>query len=203
MGDRRAPHRKTGWSDAQRRVFLRACNAAGWNDQMRYMVMRHVGCPNEQGKDRPSVKHAGNRQSHYEAAMAIAEAHAAEKGATVPKPRNADSWRTVGNGNRKRLISLATRIAHEGYARLPGVFNQDALEWAVGRTSSDDAVKVTLTGPPSKLEECDEGQLIRVVELLRAVVGRKLDERNMKPETFSLPASVIRRRKSRSASAAG
>jgi hypothetical protein len=183
---------RRGWSDSQRTTFLRACSAAGWNDQQRYMAMRHCGCP-LQG-DRPSVKSPRNTNGHFEQLMALAEAQAKLRGRDVRPPREHRSWREAAENGRLRLVELARSIIAEGVIRVPDVFNDGLERYIIAHTTADDLGNMAGIPNPLSLDECDGGQLHRVVEALRAYVGRELDARGLQPRNFVLPPSVIRRR---------
>lgn len=183
---------RTGWSRAQRHRFFGAARAAGWNEQQRYMAMRHVGCRDFGDLGRPSVSHTANTNAQFEQVMAIAEAHAEMNGADVHPPRNHTSWRQASDRGRDRQIGLARDIALEARRRLPGVFKKDPLPAAVYHVTQHDNEDFGGRGFDD-IDDCDGGQVYRVVECLRAWVGRYFAKAGLEPETFKQPAEVYRR----------
>lgn len=188
------------WSMPQRTLFLRACSAAGWNDEQRYVAMRHAGCPLRDG--RPTLKHAGNGQAAFEAVMALAEAQAAMEGRSVPSPRGGGTWRDRSATSRRGLEGKARQIAAEAIRRAPGKFDDGLLDYAVRHVTGGDSADLPVLARPATLAECDEGQMLRVVEALRAMVGRVFGECGLVPQSFETPPSA-RRRVGRSASHQG
>lgn len=181
------------WSPLQRVVFLRACADAGWNDARRYLAMRHAGCP-QTAERRPSVKHARNSQGMFEACMVLAEACAGAAGRSVRPPNGHVSWREAAASGRQRLANLARCIAAEAVERMPETFDAGLLGYAVSHTTVGDDPELCPIRPVS-IEECDAGQLVRVVELLRAFVGRRFAAACVRPRTFEVPpGAAIRAR---------
>jgi len=196
------------WTEKQRHIFLMAARAAGWNEDQRYIAMRHCGCQLKAGT--PSVTHRANDQAAFERCMALAEAHAGQQGTTVPKPGKYRSWREAEVHQGDRLRDLAVRIANEAERLLPRRFpsaitvpptqphvsDNDAqglspllIETVSHVCGNDDRECLSLDGSPC-FETLDAGQLYRVVESLKAHVGRVLGEHGIKPRTFTCPASA-------------
>lgn len=175
------------WSQPQRTLFLRACTAAGWSPEQRYLAMKHAGCPIDGQAKRPSVKHARNSQASFEAVMALAEASAAIEGRSVPTPRNGGTWRDKSEGSRRTLLAKAKRIAAEAVRKCPGQFDDDLLTYAARHVTQGDSTELPVGGYAYSIDLCDEGQLVRVVELLRAMVGRAFVQAGCTAESFEIP----------------
>ena len=179
-----------GWTDGQRRIFLAGASAAGWNDQMRYVAMRHVGCPNFGCTGRPSVKHPRNTHGHLELLMALAESQC-QPSRRFPVCQSADSWAKAEGAWRHRLEDLAVRIQEEAVDRLPAHFDDGLIGYAVRHTTGNDPD--TFNFRPTALTDCDAGQLYRVIECMKAIVGRRMLECGMQPRSFDVPAGARRR----------
>lgn len=177
-----------GWSDKQTTLFLRASNMAGWNDQQRYMAMVHVGCPLLASERRPSVKHRGNSQQSFELVMALAESQAEIREVDMrkfPQPSRG-TWRELSQQQQTRMRGLITRIAHEAVTELPEKFLPNFLSGFILRmTQKDSREMAALDHNPSELEFCDEGQLYRILEGLKAWVGREFDRVDRSPRSFT------------------
>jgi hypothetical protein len=186
-----ASARAPGWSDSQRLTFLRACSAAGLNDAQRYILMHHCGCPS-QAEGRPSIKHARNTNTMFAAAMAIAEAQARQRGREIRPPREFASWREAALSSRMQLVNKARCIITEARERMPAWFDEGLERYIVEHTTAgDDGELVTVA--PKSLDEVDGGQAHRVVEALRAFVGRKFAQGGYTPRTFDIPPGAARR----------
>lgn len=186
-----------GWTRPMQQAFLRASGCAGWNDQQRYLAMRHCGCPDAAKHGRPSTTHPKNTRDSFLACMELAEACAAADSVAVPPPKSEKSWRDAARASADNVRHFARRIAAEGVRRLPGVFDDGLLGYAVRHITGDDSAEVSprmAYARPVSIDDCDLGQAMRVVESLRAHVGRELDRRGLAPEGFRLPQSVIARR---------
>lgn len=179
------------WSRPQQIMLAKAAAAAGWNDRQRYLAMRHCGCPLRGG--RPSMAHPGNTQASFELVMALAEAAAGERGERVPQARDGKPWRSHVGRHTQRLERLAREIALEAVTRLPLVFNVGLTRYTIEHTTRDDEAEFRLHCSPERLDQLDGGQLYRVVESLKAHVGRRFVEAGLVPRSFDLPASVRRR----------
>lgn len=174
------------WSDSQLRTFLRAANAAGWNNQQRYVAMKHVGCALT-AEGRPSAKHPRNTQGQFELVMALAEsgARAAGNGKVFPRPKNGASWAEVARNATDRMVRLVESIAGEAERRLPEKFSRGFLVGFIDRmTRDDDMTFYAFMRPLRLIRECDEGQTYRVLEGLKAWVGRELRAEGLTPESF-------------------
>lgn len=182
-----------GWTDKQRIMLLRASNLAGWTPQQRYMAMRHAGCPNAAGKSRPSVSHPRNHQAAFERVMALAEAQAATLGNCVPGPSTGASWQHAAERARASLEAKAAAIAHEAQQRCSEQFGHELLTATIRHVTQHDDASLPIHAEPRDLVECDEGQLHRVIESLKAHVGRVFAERGIRPRTFDVPPSAARR----------
>ncbi len=223
------------WSDRQKFLFLKAGNAAGWNEPMRYTAMRACGCPlmKAAGAEpvpgaqcpvppgyRPSVKHAQNNNGHFEAVMALAEACAAQRGrldAKFPRPAEHDSWREAAQHSAtSRLIPKLREVWAEAMAKMPGRFFEPkgtghrasgisfdpnaqcpvpsaSLDALASRVCKNDpsAFPGLYDHGPELLDECDAGQLHRVLEALKAWVGREFYAAGITPHTFYIPAGAV------------
>lgn len=181
-----------GWSKPQRTRFLIASTLAGWNDQQRYVAMAHVGCPLMHSTNRPSVSHGRNSQRSYELVMALAESHAASRGADMrkfPQPANG-TWREKSALEGERMSRLIESIAFEAVTQLPEKFLPNFLSGFVMRmTDKDRAEFCSQTHRPISLRECDEGQLYRILEGLKAWVGREFDRTGKTPRSFGQSAA--------------
>lgn len=181
------------WTDGQRKTFLAACSAAAISESQRYLVMRHAGCCVRSGAGRPSVTHARNTTPMFEAAMSIIEGFALGQGRALRPPRHASSWRDAANRGRDRSVVLAQSIAAEGIQRVPGRFRDGLLAYAIAHVTAGDEPQVASIPRPRSLDECDAAQLYRVIECLKAMVGRELLRRGLQPRTFTAPAEARRR----------
>lgn len=179
------------WSDAQKRMFLTAATAAGWNDQQRYMAMRHAGCPDTE-RNPVSVRNRFNNQSHFELCMDLAESSAGMNGRTVPRPRHVPSWRHHVQMQRDRQATLIAAIWSEAQSRLPVVFRSGGLDGFVRRMTCRDAERAAEQGlpiapiQPEDIGECDPGQMYRIHEGLKKWVAREFIQRGLEPESFTL-----------------
>lgn len=197
-----------GWSKSQQILIHQAAKAAGWNAEMRYVAMLHAGCPKHPKHGRPSANHPGNSNDAFERVMELAEAMAAgsSEGSKVSPPRNYPSWSHAARRSLDRRRDLARQIAAEAVKRLPEVFAEfpdgeqlaeapardSLLRFAVRHVTKGDSIDLCPIKPES-LDQCDTGQLYRVIEMLKAWVGRELLKRGYTPESFEIPASVRRR----------
>ncbi|MCA9289370.1 MAG: hypothetical protein KDA05_12330 [Phycisphaerales bacterium] len=185
------------WSPSQRTRFLMAAKAAGWNDEQRYMAMRHCGCPLKAGK--PSVTHPRNDNAGFERAMALAESCAGQRGERVPPPRGKQSWRQAETQQGERIKRLINEVAIEAERCLPARFDRYKLvQQTIDHCCGND--EPAFSGPTSGRNSIggvqmylDAGQLYRVLESLKAHVGRVLLEHGIRPRTFNVPASARRR----------
>lgn len=184
--------RRKGWSNAQRRCFTIASRRAGWNDEQRYIAMRHVGCRDFGDLGRPSVSHERNTNAQFEQVMAIAESHAEMNGDQVHPPRDKASWKQAASRGRERQIGLATAIADEACDRLPAIFKRNPLSHAVAHVTKSDCEEFGGRNLDD-IKHCDGGQVYRVVECLRAWVGRYFADAGLTPRSFTQPAEVNRR----------
>jgi len=190
------------WTDKQRKLFLRASNMAGWNGSQRYIAMSHAGCPIDRSIGRPSVKHAGNTNAMFAQVMELAEAMSID---TVPPPRDYDSWADAARRKLDARRDFARQIVAEAVTRMPGKYGtsngqpiaRDAaiekiLAASVKHVTGNDSVELTPIKPQT-LDECDTGQLYRVIESLKAWFGREMLAAGIEPESFKVPASARRR----------
>lgn len=184
--------RTPGWSTKQRVMFLRACNAAGWDSTYRYIVMHHCGCPLDVESKRPSVKHPGNTNRQLELVMSFAEPVARDRGKPIRPPSKHKSWETAAFDQCSRLKLLATRIVDEACRKAPAHFDQGLLEYAIKHVCSHDRAGF-MEVHPETLDQCDAPTLIRVVECLRAFVGRRFLELNINADSFKIPLSAQER----------
>ena len=196
------------WSPKQQLLFLKASNIAGWNDQQRYVAMRACGCPlvkgtvgrgqaTEAGVTRPSIKAPGNTHESFAAVMVLAEASAEQRGrgAAFPRPSNADSWLDSSRDTSKRVRDLVRRVWAEACERMPGRFfgGEAALDAFVkGQLARDPAeFPEHFDHAPEAIDECDLAQAARILESLKAWVGREFYRAGITPRTFYIPSSAI------------
>lgn len=206
------------WTKLQIKVFMVAARAAGWNEDQRYMAMRHCGCPTRSdGVATPSVNHPRNTNALFERCMALAESCAGQQGVTIAPPKGKRSWREAERGAGDRMRDLAHAIVEEAIRRAPDVFfpTRRVAPDQVAPGLLDATIQHVCGNDPRevlgfirechvatwRLSDLDTGQLYRVVESLKAQVGRVLLERGIVPASFSVPASA-RRRAARKAGAA-
>lgn len=179
------------WTDKQRTLFMIAARAAGWNTDQRYIAMRHCGCPLTAGA--PSVNHPRNDHTAFERCMALAESCAGQRGERIQPPRGKRSWREAEASQGDRLRRLAMAIVTEAVDLLPTHFDARLLDHTIQHICGRDAVWTVRSDGPIRLESLDAGQLYRVVEGLKARIGRMLLERGITPRSFTVPASARRR----------
>lgn len=181
------------WTKPQRGCFMRACGpgGAGWTDSQRYIAMRHCGCPLDAKTRKPSVGHARNDDRMFERCMALAERHAAGLGRTVDPPRggNGRSWSDAAARSNARMVEKITAIADELVRRVAAKFDPGFLPGYIERMTKNDSA-ITLAPTPRSLDACDEGQLYRILEGLKAWGGREMLDRGITPSTFIIPAHV-------------
>lgn len=204
------------WSEKQTRIFLRAANLAGWNDAQRYTAMRACGCPLVKGTVgrgqatdvvlRPSVKTPGNTHEMFAAVMMLAESCARARGSyngRFPRPGQHDDWIAASYDTAQRLHHKAREIWAEAQQRMPGRFfgGDEALEKFVQRIVCADTVEFRglFTETPERLDFCDAAQAVRVVEGLRAWVGREFYRAGLTPRSFVIPRSAIEQVKAEAA----
>lgn len=190
------------WTPRQRTIFLVAAKAAGWNDDQRYMAMRHSGCPLKAGT--PSVTHPRNDNAAFERCMALAESCAGARGEHVPPPRGKRSWREAERAGADRMRNLAMEIAAEAAAVLPGRFDVGLITSTIDHVCAHDPVELRTPEPAhlvgrGPLWRLDSGQVYRVVESLKAHVGRVFLEHGLTPTSFDVPAAAKRRVATRAA----
>lgn len=170
------------WSATQQRLAVMAARSAGWTEAQRYMAMRYVGCPIG-----PSVKSPGNTNRHFELYMAIAESHARMIGNTIRAPKGQQSWHAAASSARTRTLHLIDGIAAEAERRLPAVYQPGFLAGFIARmTANDPAEFAGAALRPRTLNDCDDAQLYRIIEGLKAWVSREFLKRDMRPESFTI-----------------
>lgn len=190
------------WTHKQRTLFLMAAKAAGWNDDQRYIAMRHCGCPLKAGT--PSVTHPRNDNAAYERCMALAESCAGQRGEHVPPPRGKRSWREAETNQSSRLKRFAGAICGEAERVLPAHFDRGLLGATMQHVCGSDTWSrsvhwATSLGRELSLDDLDAGQLYRVVESLKAHVGRVFLEHGLTPQSFAVPRSARQRVATRAA----
>lgn len=185
------------WSKSQIILLHRAAKAAGWNDARRYLAMKHAGCPSAAGSSRPSVNHPRNDNRAFERVMELAESCAGQRGEVVPPPAEHRSWREAVRRQGDQLRELARKIVAEAERRLPVRFaDAHLLERTISHVCGHDHPSGFGLGLDSRdlgIEHLDPSQLYRVVESLKAHVGRVLVEAGITPSSFEVPAEVRRR----------
>lgn len=184
--------RQPGWTQKQRTMFLRACTIAEITGDQRYIVMRHCGCPLDGKSKRPSVKHPRNSNTMFEQCMAVAEAHAGMRGASVPAPRGFPSWKAAAQSGGVRARHKARCIIKEAQQELPAFFDEGLEAYIVGHTTASDDGALALVKPRT-LEEADPAQCLRIADALAAYVGREFLAAGITPHTFTIPPAARRR----------
>jgi hypothetical protein len=177
------------WTKPQRNCFMRACAIAAFTDEQRYIVMRHCGCPLDAKTKRPSIAHHGNDHRAFERCMAVAERHAAGRCAFVDPPRGQSSWSDSALKHNARTVRAIANVAAELERRIASKFSPGFLFGFIERQTFNDGA-VTLRPTPKTLSECDEGQLYRIFEGLKAWGGREMIDRGLRPESFVIPPHV-------------
>lgn len=186
------PDKQRGWSMKQRIMFLRACNAADWDCAHRYMVMNHCGCPLDKTTKMPSVKHPWNTNKDLELVMSFAEPVARSNGQPIRPPSQYKSWQAAVEDKAGRIRNQAHRIVDEALRSAPAHFDPGLAAYAV-RHVCDHNKAGFMDVHPETIDQCDAPTLIRVVECLRAFVGRRFAELNIEPTSFRIPRSAIER----------
>jgi hypothetical protein len=185
---------KSGWSIRQRSMFFRACNAARFNDAHRYILMHHCGCPLDPISKRPSVKHPRNTSHQLELFMSFAEPVARHNGKPIHPPRNHDSWDAAVNDKSSRARNMARQIIDEAIERAPVTFDAGLESYVVDHVCQHDPSGF-LDVHPESLDGCDAPTVYRVIECLRAFVGRRFAEMGIEPRSFRPPKSALKRAK--------
>lgn len=182
------------WSKAQQIMAHRAAQAAAWNNQQRYIALRHVNCPDDAAVGRPSFKHRGNTQRSFELFMDLAEAQARGRGAghLVPRPASGESWNEKIAAGRDAQVRLIERVWLEAATRIPDKFapadsKHQGLTAFVRRMTMYDDAGIALDRRPESLAECDAAQLQRILEGLKKWVGREMQRLGLTPDTFDIP----------------
>jgi len=204
---RRSSNRKpyNGWSPAQIKLAGMGSSAAKWNDAQRYIALRNCGCPKMEidGELRVSARNTKNSQRSFEQYMALAEMSANALGNRMPKPSMGTghrSWAEVCAAECDRSIALIFKIASEACARVPGKFHDASglVAGLVRRITENDGTDgdtrcVYFTGVIEEIHACSPDQVRRVLEALRAWVGRVMHECGVRPISFDAPRSAIAR----------
>lgn len=193
------PHR-TGWTKKQQVCVLRACTAAGWNEQQRYMVMHHCGCPLDEQTKRPSAKHPRNTSEQMGLIMSFAEPVARDRGKPLPPPSQHRSWEAAVADKAARQRHKAKAMIAEAIRRVPrgaaGGFDEGLEAYVVEHVYDCDqgatGARFMLHRPES-IDQCDAPTVHRVIECLRQFVGREFAARGITPETFDIPRSARER----------
>lgn len=194
-----------GWNDAQRYTAMRACGCplvAAPGTRHRASGIRSepsAQCPvPSPSPSRPSVKAPGNTHEMFAAVMMLAESCARARGSyngRFPRPGQHDDWIAASYDTAQRLHHKAREIWAEAQQRMPGRFfgGDEALEKFVQRIVCADTVEFRglFTETPERLDFCDAAQAVRVVEGLRAWVGREFYRAGLTPRSFVIPRSAI------------
>lgn len=185
------------WTEKQQKMAITASNAANWNTNTRYIALRHVGCRLGdhgfgigQGGRRPSIKDPSNTQRQFELFMALAEAAACamHRGPMMPRPSHSagkETWAEVVQDQSAPMRRKIEAIWAEAQERLPERFRPgEPLDAFVQRQTMNDSTAFGRPETPRTLLECDESQLYRILEGLKAWVRRALAEHGMRPWSF-------------------
>lgn len=181
--------KRSGWSNKQRIMFFRACKAADWDNAHRYIVMHHCGCPLDSVTKRPSVKHQHNTNKQLEMVMSFAEPVARSLGSPIRPPSKHKSWEAAVNDDASRLRNQAHRIVEEATRKAPAVFDSGLAAYGVRHVCLHDQAGFMEVHPES-IDQCDAPTLIRVIECLRAFVGRRFSEMGINANSFTIPKSA-------------
>ncbi|MAO24533.1 MAG: hypothetical protein CMJ25_27625 [Phycisphaerae bacterium] len=193
MSDRSHP---TGWTHRQRQCVIMACSAAGWNAQQRYMVMLHCGCPLDPKTQRPSIKHPRNTSEQMGLIMSFAEPVARDRGKPLRPPKAHRSWESAVADKAQRQRHKAREIIDEAVAEIPSKFNSGLERYVVEHVYDCDQGKSGagfMEHQPESIEQCDAPTVYRVIECLRAFVGREFAARGIEPRSFTIPRTARQR----------
>ncbi|MGV6813701.1 MAG: hypothetical protein ACWA5W_01685 [Phycisphaerales bacterium] len=185
---------KSGWSPRQRSMFFRACNAARYDDAHRYILMHHCGCPLDPISKRPSVKHPRNTSHQLELFMSFAEPVARHYGKPISPPKHYGSWEAAVQDKAGRARHKARKIIAEAIERAPGIFDAGLESFVVDHVCQHDPSGFMSVHPES-IDQCDAPTVYRVIECLRAFVGRRFAEIGIEPRSFRPPKSALERAK--------
>lgn len=196
-----------GWNDQQRYLAMRAagcpCVAPAKPPKARRIKSdTDAQCPPggmpDASPSRPSVMAPGNTHEMFAAVMSLAEASARTRGATMikfPRPAAGKAWRDAALDTSTRLIHKAREIWREAQERMPGKFfgGDEALDAFARRVTASDAAQFPdhFMAAPQDLDACDAAQACRVVEGLRAWVGRDFYAAGINPRTFVIPHNAV------------
>ena len=184
------------WSKPQQIMLHKAAKLAEWNEKMRYIAMRHAGCPNDRAKGRPSITHSGNTQRQFELVMSIAEGQWLGLGGAgeFPRPRDAKRWSDITAQTREPMMRFAREIWAEARERRPERFDAGGLDGFVQRMASRTDARVMFQPSPRTLDEVHDPALLhRILEGLKAWVGREFIQNDITPRSFKIPASERRK----------
>lgn len=195
-----------GWNDPQRYIAMRACGCpcivAG--GRPRASKPRPDSGPGPETQDpRPSVLSPGNTHEMFAAVMSLAEASARTRGAPMirfPMPGRGDlseprTWRDAALDTADRLRHKAREIWAEAHQRMPGKFkgDEESLDAFVRRQTGGDTRDYPehFACAPETLDACDAAQACRVVEGLKAWIGRDFFAAGIHPRSFVIPQGAI------------
>lgn len=188
------------WTRAQQIRFLSATNAAGCNSEQRYMIMRYAGCreiPPRPGANheqaRPSVTSNFNNSRQFRHCMAIIEAMCKSQQVPIEPPRNHKTWHDLAHSSISREQELARDIVAEAARRLPAKFDSGLMGYAIDHVTKKITHPIFPDIKPETIEQCDGPTTHRVVELLRALVGREFQARGIRPSCFTIPTRAVLR----------
>lgn len=185
------------WSPNQIKCAGMAARAAEWSERERQLVLAHIGVrrrPRAGESPRCSANDPANTDEQFVAFMAIAEGVALGKGRgdMLPRPKNKGFWRDAAADRGNRTRRLIESIAAEAVERMPSEFDAGFLDGFVARMTANDHFSLSPAGARAHLAECDEGQLYRILEGLRAWVGRRFYAAGYAPKSFTIPAGAKR-----------
>lgn len=173
------------WTERQQRCAIAAASKAGWNDMQRYTAMLHCGCP-KSASGQVSLKNKANPHDAFEQYMALAESAAASRGERIYPPKGQKSWQAVADGKRTRIIRMIESVWDEACEVLNKNLHADGLSGFVDRMTRRDESPCGVPLNHHRLEDCDGGQLYRILEGLKGWFGREFVERGWEPGTFEL-----------------
>jgi len=188
------------WSPKQVQLAGMAARAAEWSERERQIALKHVGVSERKRvgeSPRCSANDRANTNEQFVAFMAIAEGVALGKGRGDLMPcargKAVAFWRDAATDHGHRMRRLVEQIAGEASERMPSEFPEGFLAGFVLRMTKNDHFAVSQRpGGTDDAAQCDEGQLYRILEGLRAWVGRRFYAAGFTPRTFKIPPSVAR-----------
>lgn len=126
--------------------------------------------------------------------MSFAEPVAREMGKPLNPPSRYKSWQDAVEDRASRTRRLAYAIVKEACKRAPAQFNDGLEPWVVDHVCGSSKSGFMDVAPES-FDQCDGPTIYRVVECLKAYIGRRFTELGIKPNSFIVPRSARERAK--------